>query len=388
MKPDPSFGGALMKVVRASVAVMLLFALCLPARGDFKYTETTQITGGAMMGMATFAAKFSRSSRDAFKPTITTRYVKGNRMRNDNADGTVQIIDLDGRQIINIDNKNRQYSVTTFEEMKAAMEKAQKDLQEKVAEQQPAAKKEDPQINVKPKITVLPGGGNRMILGLPATETKVQMDMEMEAKNTAQTPPPQPGQPTSITFSMLMDTWVAPDVPGYKEIGQFYVKMAKEVNWVPPIDMHVDPRMTQGMSELQKNSSALKGLPMLSYTSMTIPPGQGQGNTPGNSNQNTAASSNSSSNDSTPSSPSDAMMKGLGGLFGKKKQKDDAAAKNNGTALPPNPNPVPNALMEMTTQVSSFSDSSLEGSLFEVPAGYTKAPSNTDQMLNSRPTPR
>jgi hypothetical protein len=86
--------------MRAAVAVLLLSALCFPARGDFKYTETTQITGGAMMGMATFAAKFSRSSRDAFKPTITTRYVKGNRMRNDNADGTVQIIDLDGRQII------------------------------------------------------------------------------------------------------------------------------------------------------------------------------------------------------------------------------------------------------------------------------------------------
>jgi hypothetical protein len=120
---------------------------------------------------------------------------------------------------------------------------------------------------------------------------------------------------------------------------------------------------------------------------MTIPPGQGQGNTAGKGNQNTAASSNSSSSDSTPSSPSDAMMKGLGGLFGKKKQKDDAAAQNNGTALPPNPNPVPNALMEMTTQVSSFSDSSLDGSLFDVPAGYTKVPSNTDQML-SRPAPK
>jgi sRNA-binding protein len=376
-----------MKVIRASIAVLLLFALCFPARGDFKYTETTQITGGAMMGMATFAAKFSKTSRDAFKPTVTTRYVKGNRMRNDNADGTAQIIDLDGRQIINIDSKNRTYSITTFEEMKAAMEKAQKDLQEKMAQKQPtAAKTDDPQINVKPKITVLPAGGNRLILGLPATETKVQMDMEMEAKNTGQTPPPQPGQPTSITFSMLMDTWVAPDVPGYKEIGQFYVKMAKEVNWVPPVNIHVDPRMTQGMSELQKNSAALRGLPMLSYVSMTIPPGQGQGNATANGNQNPPPSS--SSNDSTPSGPSDAVMKGLGGLFAKKKQKDDAAAQNNGTALPPNPNPVPNALMEMTTQVSSFSDSSLDGSLFEVPAGYTKTTSNADQMLGTRPSPK
>jgi len=46
----------------------------------------------------------------------------------------------------------------------------------------------------------------------------------------------------------------------------------------------------------------------------------------------------------------------------------------------------PNALMEMTTQVSSFSDSPLDASLFEIPAGYTPVQADANQMLLA-PTP-
>ncbi len=34
--------------------------------------------------------------------------------------------------------------------------------------------------------------------------------------------------------------------------------------------LQIDPRAAEGMSELQKNSDALKGFPMLSYVSMTL----------------------------------------------------------------------------------------------------------------------
>jgi homoserine O-acetyltransferase/O-succinyltransferase len=70
-------------------------------------------------------------------------------------------------------------------------------------------------------------------------------------------------------------------------------------------------------------------------------------------------------------------------LFGnkKKKQQQDDNAKAGTPAPPPNPNPDPNALMEMTTQVSSFSDSLLDASLLEIPAGYAQVQANPDQML-------
>jgi hypothetical protein len=377
-----------MKVVSAVLSLLLLMPLSVPVRADFKYTDTSQITGGALMGVARFAAKFSKDSRDAFQPAVTTHYLKGNRLRTDSAEGLIEIIDLDGRRFIKIDNKKKEYSVATFEEIKASLEKAQQGAQQKMQQQQ-GGKKQDAQLSVKPRITVLPGSGGRVILGQNTKETRVQMDMEMQATSNgqpaAQTTSASPNQPNSITFSMTMDTWVAPDVSGYREMSLFYERMAKEVNWIPPINVRVDPRMTQGMEELQKNSSALKGLPLLSYISMFLPPQQGQSpSTP----QDSARSSSSSSNDGPPTNASDAVVKSLGGLFGKKKQQqqqDKSSSQSGSNSAPPNPNPNPNALIEMTTQVNSFSDSTLDASLFEIPAGYVRIQENPDQIITNQP---
>ena len=382
-----------MKFIRTVIAIFLIAPLSVPALADFKYTDTSQITGGALMGMANFAAKFSKDSRAAMQPVTTTHYLKANRMRTESSDGTVQIIDLDGRRIISIDNLKKTYSVMTFDEMKVAMEKAQQDAQQKMAQE----KKTDPQaqnaqLQVTPKITVLPGSGTRVLLGQNTTETKIKMEMNVQSTGNGQ-PAAQPastsGQPNNVTITMTMDTFVAPTVPGYQEIGEFYKKMAKEVNWVPPSNIHIDPRMNQGMTELQKNSDALKGLPLLSYISMGIPaPPNGDQSTAQNSQNNSRNNSNSSSSDSSvPTSGSDAVVKGLGSLFGKKKQQQQNNAAQSPNAPPPNPNPDPNALMEMTTQVTSFYDSSLDATLFDIPAGYAQVQQNPDQMFN-RPTPR
>jgi hypothetical protein len=378
-----------MNSVRKSLSILLLLPLVsTPAFADFKYTDTSQITGGALMGMASFAAKFSKDSRAAMQPITTTHYIKGNKMRTDGSDGSIQIIDLDGRRVISIDNQKRTYSVATFDEIKAAMEKARADADAKMKEN--AGKKGDAQnaqqLQVTPKVTVLPGSGSRTILGQDTKETKVKMDMEMQAQGANGQPAPaaQPGQPNSVTFTMTMDTFVAPSVSGYQEIGEFYKKMAKEINWMPPSNIHVDPRMTQGMSELQKNSDALKGLPMLSFITMGMPPQAGSNSNGTQTASNNPPPDNSKSADSgssTPTSPSDAMVKGLGSLFNKRKKQQDDNAKAGTPAPPPNPNPDPNALMEMTTQVSSFSDSPLDASLFDTPAGYTQVQADANQML-------
>jgi hypothetical protein len=379
-----------MNLVRKSMSILLVLPMiATPALADFKYTDTSQITGGALMGMANFAAKFSKDSRAAMQPITTTHYIKGNKMRTDGSDGSIQIIDLDGRRVISIDNEKKTYSIATFDQIKAAMEKAQADAAAKAKQtpEKPAQGQEAQQLQVTPKITVLPGAGSRTILGQDTKETKIKMDMEMQAqdKNGQPAQAAQPGQPNSVTISMTMDTFVAPSVSGYREIGEFYKKMATEVNWVPPSNIHVDPRMSQGMSELAKNSDALKGLPMLSYTTMSIPPQPGM--TSSGSQQtasNNSSGDNSRSTDSgssTPTSPSDAMVKGLGSLFNKRKKNQDDNAKAGTPAPPPNPNPDPNALMEMTTQVSSFSDSPLDASLFDIPAGFTQVQGDPNQML-------
>jgi len=380
-----------MNLVRKLLSMLLVVPIvATPALADFKYTDTSQITGGALMGMANFAAKFSKDSRAAMQPITTTHYVKGNKMRTDGSDGSIQIIDLDGRRVISIDSEKKTYSVATFDQIKAAMEKAQADAAAKAKQnpEKPAQAQDAQQLQVTPKITVLPGTGTRTILGQDTKETKIKMDMEMQAQNANGQPAQAatPGQPNSVTFTMTMDTYVAPSVSGYQEIGEFYKKMATEINWVPPSNIHVDPRMSQGMGELAKNSDALRGLPLLSYISMGIPPQPGAttnaAQTSNTSNSSSDGSKSTDSGSSVPTSGSDAVMKGLGSLFNKKKkQQQDDNAKAGTPAPPPNPNPDPNALMEMTTQVSSFSDSPLDASMFDIPAGYTQVQGDPNQML-------
>jgi hypothetical protein len=365
-----------MKAIIAGVLCSLLVFDGTPARADFKYSDTSKITGGSLKNMMKTVGIFSKQASQAMKPVSTTRYVKGDRMRSDNADGRVEIIDLSGRRIIEIDPQKQTYTEVTFDEMKASMQKAQEQAQQKM-DKDPKTK--DMKTNLNAKINVTPGTASRQIRGLTANEMKVQIEMEIQAQ--AQSDPQNPGQPNgpvSGTISTNIDSWVAPSVPGYEEVAMFYQRMAKEINWVPPSSIHVDPRVSQSMDELQKNQSAFKGLPLLQYLSMTMVGQQGAAaNTADANNANTEGSSSSRSD--TPTSASDAMVKGLGGLFSKKKKKDDAEAQQN-SQNPPPPS-TPGSLMEMTIEVTSFSNAELDASLFAIPAGFTRVQQNPDQIL-------
>ena len=398
-----------MKTIRVSLAILLLLASTVPARADFQYTETSQVTGGALVGMVKFASVFARGDakkqeQQALQPTATTHYIKGNRLRTDNQDGTAQIIDLDNRRVIAIDLNKKIYGVATFDEIKAALDQAQQNMQQQM-QLTPEQKQQlqNTQITLTPTIHVTPGADSRVILNQPTNETKVQMDLAMQATATGPNAPP-PGQPNSatMTYTMNMDTFVAPGVTGYQEFAQFYRRLAQQVNWMklPAMNVHVDPRVAQGMSELQQNSDALKGFPLLSYVSMTMAvPDNGQAQTANsqNSAQNQQASnpppskSTSSSDSTIPDSPSAAVVKGLGSLFGKKKQNNSSAGSNQSagesgqaSAPPANPNSNPNALMEITTQVTSFSESSLDGNLFDIPAGFTQVQEDPSQVFGGR----
>jgi hypothetical protein len=380
--------------MKAMVAVCLCVSLgagAAPARGDFKYSDTAKITGGTLKSMMKTVGLFSKQASQAMKPMTQTHYVKGNFMRSDDAEGKVQIIDLGGRRILEIDPQKRTYTEITFEEMKAAMQRAQERAQQKQdSEVKPENKaatdsKADPKANINAKVTMTPGTASRQIQGLTANEMKMQIDMVIQGQQQ-NGQAAQPSAANSGTITTSIDSWVAPAVPGYEEVADFYKRMAKEISWVPPSNIRVDPRVTQSMDEVQKNSTALKGLPLLQYLSMTMAGHNGTGDSSADANSSGANGSSSdssrtrSSSSDTPTNASDAMMKGLGGLFNKKKKKDEAAADQSNSQNPPPPS-TPGALIEMTIEVTSFSNGALDASLFEVPAGFTRVQQNPDQVL-------
>jgi hypothetical protein len=186
--------------MKTFVSIMLSLLLVVgsvgsvPARADFKYTDTSQITGGSVKSMMKFAGVFSKQASQATKPMSTTRYVKGNWMRADDDDGSIQIIDLDQKLIIQIDLKSRSYSQATFDEIRDALKKAAEEQKQKM---QKDPKTRDTQVNMNAKIGATPGASGRIVNGQSTNEMKFQIEMEVTAQQQPDGQPQQPSGPVS-----------------------------------------------------------------------------------------------------------------------------------------------------------------------------------------------
>lgn len=362
-----------------AICLAILVSMAMPAWSDFKYSETSQITGGAMAGVAKFVGAFSKQARQATQPTETTTYLKGNLLRKDEPEGQIQIIDLDGRRIIHIDGQKQTYSVITFDQMKAAIERAR----EQAKSQQPSqpAGEPPPNVQITPKVEVSPTGKSATILNLATNEVQMSVDMMMQS-----TDPRSKGQSGSMWVKS--DAWITPNVPGYEQLSAFYKKLGNEMDWVPGTLFGGNPQMSQGMAELQKNASALKGFPLLDYVSMGM---AANGQSPAQGTQTATQQSpppqQQASTDIT--NPGAALAKGIGGMFGgfgHKKKKEEPAAQENSTgaqasSLPAAPPPTQGSLMDITVRVTSYSNDSLDAGLFGIPAGYTQIPSDAEREL-------
>jgi hypothetical protein len=277
----------------------------------------------------------------------------------------------------------------TFDEFKAAMQRAQERAKE--AQQQQMAKNPQAQnVTITPKFEAQATGATRTILGLAANETKMKCEMEIRGTD------PQTQQSQSASYIVTSDAWMALSVPGYDELRDFRARMAKELDWFPGtmggmMGMNMgNPQVGSAMEEFRKNEATLKGMPMSQTVSMGM-----VGNSQAPQDQTAQSNSQAQSpppqpaqNTSVPTSTSGAISQSLGGLFGglKKKKQDQQQQQSaqDTSATPGQPAP----LLEMTMEVTSFSSDSLDSSLFDVPAGYTKVERNPDDMFGGKPAPQ
>lgn len=351
--------------------------LCGTCRADFKYSETTKVTGGAMMGAVKFVAVFSKNAKQAMAPTTRTVAIKGNKLREENSDGKIQIIDLDNRRFIEIDPQSKTYGIMTFEEMKQAMQRKQQEMQAKMKEEQAKHPDHAQKTNVKitPKFESSETGATRTILGLPTKEVKAKVEMLMESDD-----PKTQGQQVSTVVNT--DQWIAEDVPGYSEVRQFYLKMAKEMDWVPGQVMQgmANSNVQVSLAELRKSNVAhITGMPMVSYTSMTLG-GDAAAGQPAAQQAPPPPPPQKHDDDSIPTTPSAAVMKGIGGMFKKKKEQPPQQQEQPASGAP-TPASTPGSLMDMQTEVTNYSSDSLDAGLFGPPAGYTQTQKSADDVL-------
>jgi hypothetical protein len=342
---------------------------------DFTYTETTQMTGGSMLGLMKMAAAFSKQARQAGEPIVSTVAIKGNRMVHINPTNT-EIIDLDAETITNIDTLKKQYTVVTFEQMKQQIEAAAAKMKEQQEKSQPAsAPQQQPStVDVNFQIHVRNTGQSKDVSGLSASESILAMNMDATDKSSGQTG----------SLAITNDMWLVPEIPGYDEVKEFYRKFALKMGTV--FNSAINPAMlaqyqgaSKGMADMAKEMSKLKGTPVLQVMRMGMTtdgqplPAASEAPLP----PTPAGPAMPSAGDIAKQSASSAISSKLGGFglggFGHKKADPAPAPAPTDTAATPAAQPTSSVLTETSTQMGGFSRTVNDAS-FAIPAGFKLIP--------------
>jgi len=324
---------------------MALAAATLSA--DFTYQETITITGGMLKSMMAVAGVFSKQAREPIQSTVS---VKGDRMLH-RSQNRASITDLANQTITTIDFQKKTYSVMTFDEMKQMLEQMQQRMKKAGSEQQA-------QMNFKVEANAT--GKTKQVGGIDCKEMILKMTMEGTDEKTGQ----------KGGMAITTDMWIGPGIAGYKEVRDFYRRMAEKINWTPGGNMFMsNPDAAKGMAEVYKEASKIDGVPVQQMITMGA-----------SGVQPAAGAQPTSDSQQQPQQPpaerpsvGSALGNALGGKFGisRKKTSSDAPPPSN-TSNPAPSNGTPGSLLEMTTELSSFSAATVDDSQFAVPSGFKK----------------
>lgn len=317
---------------------------------DVRYTETAQITGGAMSGMMGMASRMSGRKMN----TDSEHVLKGNKMAEIREEATT-ITDLDAETVTTINHKAKTYSVMTFAEQKAAMEKAASRMGAETA------KKPEVDASANVKVSSKSTGKTMDIVGVRAKEFIMTMTTEITDNKSK----------SSMATNMSMDLWNGTP-KGYQELKAFRIKMAQKL----ASGMAMNPAMMQmGMNNLHVKAEGemqkLDGLAMLTVMRMGATP------------ESVAVTGTPSA---SAEAPKEEKKKG-GGLFGKAlgqmaagaagvHTRDEDAAGQRGNSNEP--------FMVMETRITAYSSSPVDDAVFVVPAGYKLVDSPMKKMLDRK----
>lgn len=356
-------------------ALVGVFATIFTLHADFSYRETTQLTGGVLLRMT----RMLPGGGKAAQPVTTIHHLKGNRLANFNEE-SVQVIDLDRETMTSIDLKNKTYSVITFAELEQAMEAALKKMG-----QQPAAS--GAQVDMKAEVKET--GNSKQVSGVDAREFLLLLSWQVTDAKSGQ----------KADFMIDNQMFIAKDVPGYDEMRKFYMRMAGKIALSPGMASGalnaMQPNVRQGMTRLAEEMRKLEGVPVETFTKVKMA-GQGgeipdlpETQLPGMKEAMSDAASQTAANEAAYQAAratggrmgglAGAAVGGMLGGFGKKKKKQPEAEK---TAAPDAAKPAgPASFMESKTTMSDWSNAAVDGSKFEVPAGFKQVEHEMKKLL-------
>jgi hypothetical protein len=317
------------------------------------------------------ASVFSAKAKDIDKPVVSTVMVHGNKMVRMQPTST-EIIDLDRQTITQIDREKRAYTVMTFAQFQEAINNAAaKAKEQRQQKQTPASGSPDVQMNFHANITN--SGAVKQIDGRDAKEALLTLVMDAQATD---------GSNAKGSMAVTSEMWMIPDAPGYDEIRQFQMRMARLLS--ANLDtggmaamFNMQPGAKEAMENLKNESEKMKGIPVLQAMRMGVSadgkplPAPSVAPLPKSNGPDMGAAVKEGAADGAAQTAGDQIAKL--GTFGRAMGNSTFGSlmrHRKSQATPPDAPPSAATLFEATTQLSSFSAAPVDASNFEVPAGY------------------
>jgi len=317
-----------MKRVRlgAAIAVSALLVSAAGASADVTVQQKTQVKFEGMLGrmMNLFGGK---AAKDGLVQTVV---VQGDRKATRSAD-SAEIVDLAEEKVYRLNLKDKSYTAKTFAEIRREMEEAAR----KAREDAPKSEGRDQdQREMQVDFDVKDTGQRKTVNGFDCREVVTTIAVHEKGKSLEQ----------AGGIVMTANSWLAPNVPGARELADFDLRYAKKMAQGVNAEQMMQafamyPGMKEAMERFQREQVNLEGTAVQSTLVLA-----------------SAASPEQAQAAGRDEAPRGGGLGGMLGRFGRKKS-DDSKDKAAGT---PGRATIMTSATELTSAVATADATALQ----------------------------
>jgi len=243
------------RLVRIALFAVPLLTLASPGYAEVKTRDKSQVKLEGMLGRM-FNLFGGKSAKEGVEGRTA---VKGNRKATLNENGGT-IVDLSEEKVYDLDAKKKQYTVTTFDELRRRMREAEERAKKQAEKEEPAQKGEaqKPAKEYEIDFSVKDSGQRKQIAGYDARNTIVTITVREKNRTLEE----------SGGLVMTSDMWLGPQIPQMKEFAEFDLKYWKQLQGPQSATMSAEqmsmvlatmPLIGKAMERMQKEGDKLTG---------------------------------------------------------------------------------------------------------------------------------
>ena len=363
--------GTIRTAALAALGMILGLTFSL-AQADITIERSTSIEGVGAMALASssgtsrtiISGDKSRTESDTKMQSKIVGFLAKNA-----AGPTAEIVLLDQDKLYHLNIAKKEYTETTFEQMRAQMRKASDQMaanEDKGKTAQPPSAVDQSKCQWLPaKVSVDKTGQKAQFAGYDAQRVTITASQPCQDKETG----------SICEVALVLDQWIAADFTENAEVRKFYTAYAQKMGFDPANSQDIAAKAKtmfsqyQGVwTEIASKMQDVKGYPVRSSFTLALGGAQCK-----DSNAQQTTSDPGSDSIHSPGDIAGAVAGKLGGLFQKKKTDASAPAAQATPAVTPVALPPGDvALMTVSSQLTSVSTASASADAFMVPADFKR----------------